>query len=106
LSRFFFQAEDGIRDSSDVCSSDLAVLRQAPALESDPAAHALNELELYRALIAASGIWPASWMVNAFWTPLRQLNATFAPALGREIGRASCRRGVVVAWGGVDERQV
>ena len=58
------------------------LLAGAPSLEHDPAAHALNELELYRALIVASGIAPATWMVNAFWTPLRELNAAFAPAQG------------------------
>lgn len=57
-------------------------LAAGPALESDPAAHALNELELYRELVVASGMWPAAWMVNAFWGPLRELNTLFAPAMG------------------------
>jgi GntR family transcriptional regulator, transcriptional repressor for pyruvate dehydrogenase complex len=57
-------------------------LAAAPALEKDPAAHALNELELYRALVIASGMWPAAWMVNAFWEPLREINTLFAPAMG------------------------
>jgi DNA-binding FadR family transcriptional regulator len=57
-------------------------LMAAPALEGDPAAHALNELELYRALVVASRIWPAVWLINAFWAPLREVNAWFAPALG------------------------
>jgi len=59
-----------------------ACLERAPELEVDPAAHALNELDLYRALVLASGIYPAAWLVNALWAPLRQLNAVFAPALG------------------------
>ena len=59
-----------------------ACLDRAPGLEADPAAHALNELDLYRALVLASGIYPAAWLVNALWTPLRELNAVFAPALG------------------------
>lgn len=59
-----------------------ACLAKAPSLESDPAAHALNELDMYRALVLASGIWPAAWLVNAFWAPLREVNALFAPALG------------------------
>ena len=59
-----------------------ACLERAPALEGDPAAHALNELDLYRALVLASRIYPAAWLVNALWTPLRELNAVFAPALG------------------------
>ncbi len=57
-------------------------LSDAPALENDPAAHALNELELYRALVMASGMWPATWMVNAFWAPLGEVNRMFAPAMG------------------------
>lgn len=57
-------------------------LAEAPALEDDPAAHALNELEIYRELVLASGMWPAAWMVNAFWGPLRELNTLFAPAMG------------------------
>ncbi|MEZ4443268.1 MAG: GntR family transcriptional regulator [Polyangiaceae bacterium] len=60
-----------------------ACLDRAPSLEHDPAAHALNELDFYRALVVASRIWPAVWMVNAFWAPLRELNAVLAPLLGR-----------------------
>jgi DNA-binding FadR family transcriptional regulator len=59
-----------------------ARLEDARRLESDPGAHALNELELYRALVLASGMWPAVWMVNAFWAPLREINAWFAPVMG------------------------
>jgi DNA-binding FadR family transcriptional regulator len=55
------------------------LLEQAPDLEADPAAHALNELEIYRSLVMASGVWPAVWMVNAFWAPMREVNALFAP---------------------------
>ncbi len=57
-------------------------LAAGPALEADPCAHALNELELYRELVVASRMWPAAWMVNAFWGPLRDLNTLFAPAMG------------------------
>jgi hypothetical protein len=57
------------------------LLAGAPALEGDPAAHALNELAIYRALVVGSGIWPAAWLVNAFWAPLRDINALFAPAV-------------------------
>ncbi|MBM4359161.1 MAG: FadR family transcriptional regulator [Deltaproteobacteria bacterium] len=59
-----------------------ALLERAPSLEGDPTEHALNELELYRALVRASGMWPAVWMVNALWAPLHELNRFFAPALG------------------------
>lgn len=57
-------------------------LQQATQLENDPAAHAINELAMYRELVVASGMWPAVWMVNSFWAPLSELNAMFAPILG------------------------
>lgn len=57
-------------------------LRAAPDLERDPAAHALNELDFYRALVVASGIHPATWLVNALWRPTRELNARIAPLFG------------------------
>ncbi|MSP26288.1 MAG: FadR family transcriptional regulator [Myxococcales bacterium] len=57
-------------------------LERAPGLERDPAAHALNELEIFRALILASELWPAAWMLNSFWAPLRELHGNLAPALG------------------------
>jgi GntR family transcriptional regulator, transcriptional repressor for pyruvate dehydrogenase complex len=69
--------------SPDDLSEARARLAAAPVLEADPAAHALNELELYRALVAASRIYPAAWMVNAFWSPLRELNALIAPLFGQ-----------------------
>src|SRR5262245_55106271 len=46
----------------------------------DPVAHALNELDMYRALVVASGIWPAVWIVNAVWAPMREVNEMFARA--------------------------
>lgn len=58
------------------------ILAGAAALEGDPAAHALRELELFRALVCASGIWPAVWLSNAFWAPMRELQAMLAPAIG------------------------
>lgn len=58
------------------------ILARAAALEGDPAAHVLTELELFRSLVHASGIWPAVWLANVFWAPLRELHATLAPILG------------------------
>ncbi len=52
--------------SRDALAEAHRLLRDAPALEDDPAAHALNELEIYHALVVASAMWPAAWMVNAF----------------------------------------
>lgn len=58
------------------------ILERARALESDPVAHALNELDFFRALVFASGIWPAAWLANAFFQPLREIYGTLAPAVG------------------------
>jgi hypothetical protein len=44
--------------------------------------HAANELELYRSLVAASGIWPAVWLVNSFWGPLGDVHRLLAPVMG------------------------
>jgi GntR family transcriptional regulator, transcriptional repressor for pyruvate dehydrogenase complex len=60
-----------------------AILASAREVEGDPAAHSHRELELFRALVIASAIWPAVWFVNAFWTPMRELQSTLAPAVGR-----------------------
>ncbi len=57
-------------------------LAAAPALADDPVGHAANELELYRALVSASGIWPAAWLVNSFWGPLREAHRMLAPVMG------------------------
>ena len=59
-----------------------ARLGDAPALQDDPVRHASNELELYRALVAASGIWPAAWLVNSFWGPLGEAHRMLAPVMG------------------------
>lgn len=59
-----------------------ALLAESPALEADPIQHARNELEIYRALVAASGIWPAAWLVNSFWGPLSEIHRLLAPAMG------------------------
>jgi len=59
-----------------------ALLAKAPSLVDDPAAHATHELEIYRALVRASRMWPAVWVVNSLWTPMSELNRMFAPAIG------------------------
>jgi len=68
--------------SSESMSEARAHLARGPELESDPAAHTLNELDMYRALVVASGITPFTWMVNSIWTPLREINTMFALAMG------------------------
>jgi GntR family transcriptional regulator, transcriptional repressor for pyruvate dehydrogenase complex len=80
-------ASQAVRLAADYAGPDkLARAREhllrAPELQDDPAAHAINELAMYRELVVASGMWPAVWMVNSFWAPLSELNAMFAPVLG------------------------
>lgn len=60
-----------------------AILARSPKLERDLAAHALNELELFRALVCASSIWPAVWLANVFWAPMRELHGMLAEAVGQ-----------------------
>jgi DNA-binding FadR family transcriptional regulator len=57
------------------------ILAEAPALEADPVAHALNELDLFLAIVIASGIWPAVWLANVFWAPMRELHSRLASAI-------------------------
>ncbi|HVY45724.1 MAG TPA: hypothetical protein VHB21_07585, partial [Minicystis sp.] len=33
-------------------------------------------------LVAASGMWPAVWLANVFWPPMRELHAQLAGAVG------------------------
>lgn len=60
-----------------------ALLDAAPGLEARPFEHALNELAFFRALVFASRMWPAAWLANAFWGPLRELYGLIAPAIAR-----------------------
>jgi DNA-binding FadR family transcriptional regulator len=58
------------------------ILARTRALSADPVGHALNELSLFRALVVASGIWPAVWLANVFWAPMRELHERLAPLIG------------------------
>jgi GntR family transcriptional repressor for pyruvate dehydrogenase complex len=60
-----------------------AILARAPGLAGDPLAHGDNDLDFYRALVCGSGIWPAVWLANVFWAPMRELHDRLAPAVGR-----------------------
>lgn len=40
------------------------------------------ELEMFRELTHASEIWPAAWLANAFWGPMRELHERLAPLVG------------------------
>lgn len=48
----------------------------------DPLKHANAELNMFRELTHASGIWPAAWLANAFWGPMREIHERFAPTVG------------------------
>lgn len=60
-----------------------AILARAPALAADPLAHGSNELDFFRALVVGSGIWPAVWLANVFWGPMRELTDCLAGAVIR-----------------------
>lgn len=48
----------------------------------EPTATALAELRFFRALVTASGVWPAVWLANSFWAPMHEVNTLLAPAAG------------------------
>lgn len=52
---------------------------QLPKLVSKPVEHIRCEVELFRALVVSSAIWPAMWFANSFWEPLRALHEVLAP---------------------------
>jgi len=59
------------------------ILAGAAKVEGDPIAHAWCELDLFRSLVLASGVWPAVWLANVFWAPMRELHAQLAPYVRR-----------------------
>ncbi len=59
------------------------ILARASGLAGDPVAHGSNELDLFRSLVTGSGIWPAVWLANVFWAPMRELQRN-----ARRRGRA------------------
>jgi GntR family transcriptional regulator, transcriptional repressor for pyruvate dehydrogenase complex len=88
-----------------------AALERACAV-SDPSEHALAELELFRALVLSSRVWPAVWFTNAFYKPMREMHAELAPLAGgppadfepamRELVELVRRRDVDSALGHLD----
>jgi DNA-binding FadR family transcriptional regulator len=63
----------------------LAAVRETferSAAERDPRAAVTLELEVFRALLTASELWPVVWFSNSFWGPMLELHATYAFALG------------------------
>jgi DNA-binding FadR family transcriptional regulator len=60
-----------------------AILARAPELAGDPVAHGSNDLDLFRALVVGSGIWPAVWLANVFWPPMHELHDQLVGAVTR-----------------------
>jgi DNA-binding FadR family transcriptional regulator len=58
-----------------------AALDRAPELAGDPVAHADNDLVIFSALVMSSAMWPAVWLANVFWGPLRELDGKIAGAV-------------------------
>lgn len=49
----------------------------ARTLENDPIAHSLNDLEINRALVASSCVWPAVWLGQSIWQAMAELARRF-----------------------------
>ncbi len=62
--------------------SNVRALFEASRLEKDAAKHVEMELSVFRALLSASELWPIVWFANSFWSPLKELHAAYAFALG------------------------
>ena len=43
---------------------------------------------MFRALVCASGIWPAVWLANVFWAPMRDLHGMLAGSVGVHRARS------------------
>jgi DNA-binding FadR family transcriptional regulator len=61
---------------------EVRALLEASRTAKDPVEHALGELEFFRALVTSSSVWPAVWLANAFWGPMRGIHALLAPYAG------------------------
>lgn len=62
----------------------VAVRRQielTDAVRDKPQEHSLRELEVFRAMTNASGMWPAAWLANAFIGPMREVHRLVANPL-------------------------
>lgn len=59
-----------------------AILVDLARFEHDPPEFTLRELELFRALVHASRMWPAVWLGNSFWPPMREICQRFAGPVG------------------------
>jgi GntR family transcriptional regulator, transcriptional repressor for pyruvate dehydrogenase complex len=60
-----------------------AILARGPELAGDAVAHGSNDLDLFRALVVGSGIWPAVWLANVFWPPMHELHDRLVGVVAR-----------------------
>jgi DNA-binding FadR family transcriptional regulator len=58
-----------------------AAVDRAPSLAGDPVAHADNDLVIFSALVTSSAMWPAVWLANVFWGPMREVHNKIAGAV-------------------------
>jgi hypothetical protein len=47
-----------------------------------PAEQAKDEIAFFRAIVAASGVWPAMWLANAYFAPMLEVHELLAPLVG------------------------
>ncbi|NUP07130.1 MAG: FadR family transcriptional regulator [Polyangiaceae bacterium] len=71
-----------VRYGDDDALKKVRVMFESSLGVSDPVAHVVLELEVFRGLVVASAMWPAVWLANAFWSPMRDLHSLFAPVAG------------------------
>ncbi|MFO0548338.1 MAG: GntR family transcriptional regulator [Polyangiaceae bacterium] len=71
-----------VRYASDAAIAQVRAAFEASKHVTDPAEHVMAELEIFRGLVIASALWPAVWFANAFWGPMRELHARYAPLAG------------------------
>lgn len=57
------------------------LIASADAVRDRPLEHSLLELDLFRALVQTSLIWPAAWFANHFIRPMREVNRMVADQL-------------------------
>jgi hypothetical protein len=57
------------------------MVEAADAARDRPAEHSLRELDMFRALVQTSSIWPAAWLSNHFIRPMRDVNRMVAEQL-------------------------
>ena len=56
-------------------------IEKAHESRAHPLKHALEELNIFRAMTQASAVWPAVWFANAFMEPMREVHALVAEPL-------------------------